>query len=114
MSTIYEMYQKRKIFFLYNDYIFLTLIVLVSLIECCVTKRQSSTNETSLLALTKNNHLDEGVLRHAFNHIQNTLWGELMNPIPMIAATITYLVLKFTGVFGFLRLLYTIINQSNT
>ena len=108
------MSSKRKIFFEYKKYIFLGLIVLVSLIECQDTQWQKGTNESSIGASTENNDLDESVLRHGFNHIQNVMWNELMDPLPIIAATITYLVLKFTGVFGFLRLLYTIINQSNT
>ena len=37
--------------------------------------------------------------------------GQLIDPIPLLAAIATYTVLKFTGVFGFLQLIHTIINQ---
>ena len=111
---IYKMSSTRITFFRFYKHLYVTIIVLVSAIECRDTKWQNTTNELSLPASTQKQNFNEGLLRQAFNHIQITLWNELTNPIPMIAATITYMVLKFTGVFGFLRLLYTIINQSNT
>lgn len=98
----------------FYKYIILILIVFVSFFECSDIEFKNTTNELSLAESNPNPHLDGGLLRSAFNGIQNVLWNEVMDPIPMIAATITYMVLKFTGIFGFLRLLYTIINQSNT
>ena len=40
--------------------------------------------------------------------------GQLIDPIPLMAAIVIYTILKFTGVFGFLQLVYTIINQLHT
>ena len=40
--------------------------------------------------------------------------GQLIDPIPLMAAIVTYTILKFTGVFGFLQIVYTIINQFHT
>ena len=98
----------------FYKYIILILIVFVSFFQCRDIEFENSTNELSFAVPNPNPILDEGLLSSALNGIQNVLWNELMDPIPMIAATITYMVLKFTGIFGFLRLLYTIINQSNT
>ena len=108
------MYSSNNSIIRFYKHTLFTIIILVSFIECRDTEWENTTNELSLQAPTPNPHLEGGLLRLAFNDIQNILWNELMNPIPMIAATITYMVLKFTGIFGFLRLLYTIINQSNT
>ena len=43
-----------------------------------------------------------------------SLIGQLIDPIPLVAAIVTYTILKFTGVFGFLQLVYTVINQLHT
>ena len=81
--------------------ILIILIVFPSLITCLDLERKNTTNELSLQP-------------SIFNGIQNGIWNEMMDPIPLIVAIITYTTLKFTGMLGFLRLLYTIINQSST
>ena len=67
---------------------------------CRDLEQKNSTNELSLQP-------------SIFNDIQNRIWNEMMDPIPLIVAIVTYTTLKFTGVLGFIRLLYMIINQSS-
>ena len=63
---------------------------------------------------TKNTTTELSSQPSIINAIQNGIWNEVMDPFPFIVAMIVYTSLKFTGVLGFLRLLYTIINQSST
>ena len=76
-------------------------IALFSFVTCREVEWRNATNEKSIQP-------------SIFYDIQNGIWNEFIDPIPLIAAIITYSVLKFTGVLGFLRFLYTIIHQSNT
>ena len=80
--------------------ILIILIVFLSLGICRDLEQKNSTNELSLQP-------------SIFNDIQNRIWNEMMDPIPLIVAIVTYTTLKFTGVLGFIRLLYMIINQSS-
>ena len=85
---------------IYKD-ILIILIVFPSLVTCRDLEWKNTTNELSFQP-------------SIFNGIHNGIWNEMMDPIPLIVAIITYTTLKFTGVLGFLRLLYTLINQSST
>ena len=81
--------------------ILIILTLSVSLVSCREFQLQNTTSK-------------ELFQPSIINDIQSAMWNEFMDPLPFIIALISYTVLKFTGVFGFLRVLYTIINQSNT
>ena len=80
--------------------VIINLVSSVLLVTCRELESKNTTNELSFKS-------------SIVNGIQNRIWDELIDPVPLIVSVITYTVLKFTGVLGFLRLLYTIINQSN-
>ena len=80
--------------------VIINLVSSVLFVTCRELESKNTTNELSFKS-------------SIVNGIQNRIWDELIDPVPLIVSVITYTVLKFTGVLGFLRLLYTIINQSN-
>ena len=82
------------------------LIILIALVSCVTCHEKESENRVHGVSMKQQPSI--------LSYIKTEIWKEIRNPIPLIISIITYTVLKFTGVLGFLRLLYTIINQSNT